>query len=57
MGAAAGVNGVMYITRDGGNTWKAGSGFDGTQINSLLLTSVNGGLAAGEKGKLFKFQF
>ncbi|MEO8149414.1 MAG: YCF48-related protein [Bacteroidia bacterium] len=56
-GAAAGVNGIIYITQDGGENWEEGSAFDATQINSIVLTSENSGLAAGAKGKLYKFQF
>lgn len=57
VGAAAGANGVIFITRDGGYIWEKGTAFDRAQINSILLISENSGLAAGENGKLFKFQF
>lgn len=56
-GAAAGVNGVIYITHDGGNSWLAGEGFDETQVNSILLISTNTGIAAGNGGRLYKFDF
>jgi photosystem II stability/assembly factor-like uncharacterized protein len=56
-GAVAGANGVIYITQDGGENWGEAYPFDGTQINSIVFTNANSGIAAGANGNLFKFQF
>ncbi len=57
IGVAAGTDGVIYISKDGGTNWSAGSAFDNTLINSVLLLSTTEGLAAGKDGKLFRFSF
>lgn len=57
IGVAAGTNGVIYITTDGGANWSEGQAFDGALINTVLLLSVNDGLAAGKDGQLFHFSF
>lgn len=57
IGVAAGTDGVIYISRDGGTNWTAGSAFDNALINTVLLLSNTEGLAAGNDGKLFRFTF
>lgn len=57
IGVAAGTNGVIYITTDGGTNWSEGEAFDNSLINTVLLLSANDGLAAGKDGKLFHFSF
>ena len=57
VGVAAGTDGVIYITTDGGTNWLEGQAFDHVLINTVLLLSVNDGLAAGNDGKLFHFSF
>ena len=56
-GAAAGENGVIYITTDGGNNWSEGYSFEGSSINSIILVAENQGYAAADNGRLFHFQF
>jgi len=56
-GAIVGDDGLMYITDNAGKTWKQAKQFTNLNLYDVHLFNAKSGIACGEAGKVFLFNF